>query len=259
MTKHETKRDVQLVLACVLASTMAATLVTGLAFGSRSAGGTYTLPTGNPVVTGTAISSTVHNATMSDVATELTDSLNRSGKGAMLAALQGYVGAVGSPGYTFAGDTDTGIYWIGANNIGIALAGVKVVDWKATGSSVTSGLTLTNVNANSAGLTSTGTGSGAGITATGGTSGVGGAFTAGGGNTNGVEGTAAGNGAGIYGTGNSTGWGGYFQGTASRSPLHLVPGAQPSTAAEGDIYMNGTDHKVYVYTGGAWVVIGTQV
>lgn len=37
-------------------------------------------------------------------------------------------GAVGSPAFSFSGDTDTGIYRIGANNIGVAVNGVKVLD-----------------------------------------------------------------------------------------------------------------------------------
>lgn len=42
--------------------------------------GVYTLPAGNPVVTGTVISSTVQNNTMSDVATALTDCVTRDGQ-----------------------------------------------------------------------------------------------------------------------------------------------------------------------------------
>lgn len=37
-------------------------------------------------------------------------------------------GTAGSPGATFAADTDTGLYRIGANNIGISVGGAKVVD-----------------------------------------------------------------------------------------------------------------------------------
>jgi hypothetical protein len=37
-------------------------------------------------------------------------------------------GTVGDPTYSFVSDTDSGIYRIGANNIGVALAGAKVLD-----------------------------------------------------------------------------------------------------------------------------------
>lgn len=47
---------------------------------ARNGSGTYSLPAGNPVVTGTTISSTVHNNTMSDIATALTGSLARDGQ-----------------------------------------------------------------------------------------------------------------------------------------------------------------------------------
>lgn len=46
----------------------------------RNGSGTYSLPAGNPVVTGTTISSTTHNTTMSDVATALTGSLAKDGQ-----------------------------------------------------------------------------------------------------------------------------------------------------------------------------------
>ena len=45
---------------------------------ARNASGTYSLPTGNPVVTGTSISSTVHNNTNTDMATEITNSISVS-------------------------------------------------------------------------------------------------------------------------------------------------------------------------------------
>jgi hypothetical protein len=46
----------------------------------RNGSGTYSLPAGNPVVTGTTISSTTQNTTMSDVATALTNSIAKDGQ-----------------------------------------------------------------------------------------------------------------------------------------------------------------------------------
>ena len=46
----------------------------------RNGSGTYALPSGNPVVTGTLISSTVHNNTQSDLGDELTNSLDKDGQ-----------------------------------------------------------------------------------------------------------------------------------------------------------------------------------
>jgi hypothetical protein len=47
---------------------------------SRNGSGTYTLPAGNPVVTGTTISSTWSNTTLTDIATALTGSLASDGQ-----------------------------------------------------------------------------------------------------------------------------------------------------------------------------------
>lgn len=53
----------------------------------RNGSGTYTLPAGNPVVTATVISSTVQNNTMNDVATALTDSVDKDGQTVLTGAL----------------------------------------------------------------------------------------------------------------------------------------------------------------------------
>lgn len=45
--------------------------------------GTYTLPAGNPVVTGTTISSATHNSTMSDITAALTQSVSKDGQTTM--------------------------------------------------------------------------------------------------------------------------------------------------------------------------------
>jgi len=50
---------------------------------SRNGSGTYTLPAGNPVVTGTTIASTWANNTLSDIASALTDSVAADGQTAM--------------------------------------------------------------------------------------------------------------------------------------------------------------------------------
>lgn len=215
------------------------------ALASRNSGGTYSLPAGNPVVSGTAISSTVHNTTMTDLGTEITDSLNRSGKGAMLAPLQGSVGTVSLPGYTFNGDTDTGLYRIGANNPGMAVGGAKIQEW-AAGSSTFSQAVVVNAAA------------GAGLTATGGSDGTGVVGLGGATNGPGVVGTAAGTGTGVSGS-STTGWGGSFIGNTTKAPLHIgAQSATPSSPTEGDLYVDSDDHKLYLYTGSAWVVAGTQ-
>lgn len=54
---------------------------------SRNGSGTYNLPAGNPVVTGTTISSTWANNTLSDIATALTGSVAADGQTPMTGAL----------------------------------------------------------------------------------------------------------------------------------------------------------------------------
>lgn len=55
---------------------------------SRNGSGTYNLPAGNPVITGTTISSNWANTTMSDIATALTGSVAADGQTPMTGALQ---------------------------------------------------------------------------------------------------------------------------------------------------------------------------
>jgi hypothetical protein len=52
----------------------------GITWAARDGSGTYVLPAGNPVSTGTTISSTWANATLSDIATALTNSLSKDGQ-----------------------------------------------------------------------------------------------------------------------------------------------------------------------------------
>jgi hypothetical protein len=55
---------------------------------SRNGSGTYTLPAGNPVVTGTVISSTWANSTLSDIQNALTQSVAADGQTTITGALK---------------------------------------------------------------------------------------------------------------------------------------------------------------------------
>jgi hypothetical protein len=94
----------------------------------RNSSGTYTLPTGNPVVTGTTIQSDWANSTLTDLKTEMTDSLSRSGKGAMTAPLQADNGTAGAPGVTFDGDTNTGMWNPSADVLRLTAAGIDILE-----------------------------------------------------------------------------------------------------------------------------------
>src|SRR3990167_8231200 len=52
-------------------------------------------------------------------------------------------GTVSLPSWTFTSDLDTGVYRIGANNLGIAAAGANVLNVATTGLTVTGNLTTT--------------------------------------------------------------------------------------------------------------------
>jgi hypothetical protein len=54
---------------------------------SRNGSGTYTLPAGNPVVTGTTITSSWANTSLSDIAAALTQSVAADGQTPMTGAL----------------------------------------------------------------------------------------------------------------------------------------------------------------------------
>jgi len=55
---------------------------------SRNGSGTYTLPAGNPVVTGTTIASTWANNTMNDLAAAITGSIAADGQTPITGTLQ---------------------------------------------------------------------------------------------------------------------------------------------------------------------------
>jgi len=84
---------------------------------SRNGAGTYTLPAGNPVTTGTTISSSWANNTLSDIATTLTASLAYDGQTNPVANLPmaGYIhtgvgNAVNRNNYAVAGQVQDGTY-----------------------------------------------------------------------------------------------------------------------------------------------------
>ena len=55
---------------------------------SRNGSGVYSLPAGNPVVTGTTISSTWSNSTLTDIQNAITQSVSADGQTPITGALQ---------------------------------------------------------------------------------------------------------------------------------------------------------------------------
>lgn len=76
----------------------------------RDGSGNYTLPVGNPVVTGTLITSAWANATMSDVAVQLNNVLTRDGILGPIGPFKLVDGAVATPGLAFNSEPGLGIF-----------------------------------------------------------------------------------------------------------------------------------------------------
>lgn len=173
----------------------------GFALAGRNAGGSYTLPAGNPVITGTTIQSTWANNTLNDVATEMTNSLDRQGRGAMLAPLKLVSGTAANPGAAFSAEPSSGPYRNAAGDIRWSVLSTDTFKWQTasntsmvplavTGRTTTTNLTVTGssdtltvqaLTAGFFGLHATGATTGAGVFGSGGpTNGVGGVFAGGG-------------------------------------------------------------------------------
>jgi len=93
----------------------------------RNPDGTYELPAGNPVVSGTVISAdNWANPTMGDVAAALADSLSRTGNGGMLQPFKAVDGSEATPGIAFNLDADTGIRRVADDIMALVAGGVDV-------------------------------------------------------------------------------------------------------------------------------------
>lgn len=108
----------------------------------RNSSGTYSLPTGNPVVSNTLIQSTWANTTMSDLGSSITDSLDRAGRGAMLAPLKNTDGTQVAPSMTFSSEGTLGIYRVGAGVLGFVAGGALVMSLSTAGLVYSSPLVL---------------------------------------------------------------------------------------------------------------------
>lgn len=190
------------IVLAVVASIATAILVSGsVAMGTRNGSGTYSLPALNPVVSGTSISSTWANNTMNDLASEMTNSLDRGGRGAMTAPLQLASGSQIAPGLTWSVDGDTGLWWVSANDFAASAGNTKVMEWTSTG---------VTANGSAAGVGLTGTAGGAGL-----------------------KGVGTTNGEGVWGVGAGNGPGGFYTGGATADGLDASGGATSGNGVAG--------------------------
>jgi hypothetical protein len=106
----------------------------------RNSSGVYQLPAGNPVVSGTLIESVWANATMSDVAQALTDSLDRYGRSTMAAPLLANDGTMAAPGVAFGSEASSGLYRKSSKVLGISVGGTDVVTYTQAGITLPKGI-----------------------------------------------------------------------------------------------------------------------
>jgi hypothetical protein len=99
---------------------------------SRDASGNYVLPQPS-VATGQIVTATLWNSNFNDLATEMQDSLSRSGKGGMLTAFKFADGTAAAPGLTFTNEISSGWYRFGASDIRLSLLGNDTLRVTPTG------------------------------------------------------------------------------------------------------------------------------
>ena len=245
-----------------------------IAFAGRNSAGTYSLPNA-PVITGTTITSTWANTTLNDLKTEMTSSLDRSGRGGMLAPLAIVSGTASAPGLSAASEPSSGLYRNSAGDWRFSVLTVDSFKWTTalvtslvpllvTGRTTTSTLTVTGVTdalvvtpiaANTQAIVATGTGTANGVFAAGGpTSGLG-VFAQGGApNGNGLSGVGTGSGWGVNGVGGNTAGVGVraTAGTGGIGVLALGNGAAAGVSSTG----GATSGAGVIATGGLPVGIG---
>lgn len=120
---------------------------------ARNGSGTFSVL--NSFSSGNTISSSEMNSTLSDVGAEITNSVAVDGQSTLTGQLKGADGTNSAPGITFGADLNTGLYRIGADNLGVTVGGTKIIDIASTGIAVTGTLSATGALS---GTTITGTG-----------------------------------------------------------------------------------------------------
>lgn len=96
----------------------------------------YSVPTGTQAVSGQVISSTAYNAFLSDLTNNMANAawpITYGGTGTTDGSALVPGGSAATPGVRFQSETNSGIYRVGAGDIGISILGTKVVDITSTG------------------------------------------------------------------------------------------------------------------------------
>jgi len=98
---------------------------------SRDASGNYTLPL-SPVVTGTTIEASWANSSLNDIASALTDSLSRSGDGAMSVQFKSVDGTKTVPGMGFNSESTSGLYRASAGDVRVSVLNTDIARFHST-------------------------------------------------------------------------------------------------------------------------------
>lgn len=94
----------------------------------RNAAGVYSLPGAvNPVSVDEIITSNWANSTLTDVATAMSDSLDRNGRGGMLAPFRNADGTLPAPGLTFTNEPSTGFARLATGELSTIVQGVAAL------------------------------------------------------------------------------------------------------------------------------------
>jgi hypothetical protein len=116
-----------------------------LATASRNSSGSMVAING-PYSAPNVISSAAVNARFSDIESEISDSLSRSGKGGMTAPVRGANGTSTAPTYSFTSETTAGLYRNGAGDLRMAFNGTDAEQWASTGITVPGNITLSGTS-----------------------------------------------------------------------------------------------------------------
>ena len=108
----------------------------------RDSAGNYSLVAGNPVQSGEIVSSTWANNTLNDVSTALSDSLDRNGRGGMLAPFRFADGTNLLPGASWVNENTTGFYRFDGGDLRIAVLTADIMRWNAAGAQLYNSSTL---------------------------------------------------------------------------------------------------------------------
>ena len=112
----------------------------------RDTNGNYTLPVGNPVVADTSIESVWANTTLTDVATELTNSLSRDGNGGMRAPFEHADGNMLNPGMSWGNEPTSGWYRKTTNEFWYSVGNEDIFGISKNGIVLATGKTFSGIN-----------------------------------------------------------------------------------------------------------------